>query len=566
MKRLYLLGVLLVLFITRHYWAHAGVPYTHDGENHLARFANYKVAIREFQIPPRFAPNLLNHYGYPVFNYNYPLANILSVPFSILKIPYETTLTLLVILSLFFGTMGVIRWLRFYTDKQSTLTFAITAFLFAPPLITNLLYRGSVGELLAYALLPWLLYSTHLFTEKLSRKRIVAIAILFACFLLSHNIGVVVLTPLIGMYSLAQLKHQKKIKRWLQQVAVLGLISLGLSLWFWLPAIVELNQVIVTRSANQNAFAEHFPTVSQLLYSPLRFGFSYPGPVDTLSFWLGFLIPANILAGIYLLSSQARPFEYLLKLTKKYSNRHSVGILLLISIGLVFFQLSISEPVWRWIPSMRLIQFPWRLGLYLTVFMLPLLAVLFQSSGRLVKKIFWIALILQMVVILMAIPANWVSKENQQYDLHGGTTSTQNENLPESFKYLLIGDWQASPSVSQGEADVTSVELWNGSRRRYRLNAYSDSVITEPTMRFLGWQTMIRSIDGDSFVAVEYIDSDEIQGRIAYLVTPGFYEVKTEFTQWTWARVVGNSLFIATLCAGCGVLIFQRYAINKKNS
>ena len=566
MKRLYLLVVLLVFFITRHYWAHAGVPYTHDGENHLARFANYKVAIREFQIPPRFAPNLLNHYGYPVFNYNYPLANILSVPFSILKLPYETTLTLLVIVSLLFGTMGVIRWLRFYTDKKSTLAFAITAFLFAPPLITNLLYRGSVGELLAYALLPWLLFSTHLLTEKLSRKRIVAMGILFAFFLLSHNIGVVVLTPLIGLYSLAQLKYQQQKKRWLKQAVLLGLISLGLSLWFWLPAITELNQVIVTRSSNQNAFSEHFPTVSQLFYSPLRFGFSYPGPVDTFSFWLGFLIPASILVGIYLLSTQARPFEFLQKLAKKYSNRHSVGILLLISIGLVFFQLSISEPVWRWIPGMRLIQFPWRLGLYLTVFMLPLLALLFQSSGRLLKKLLWFALILQIILIFTAKPADWVNKENQQYDLHGGTTSTQNENLPESFKYLLIGDWQASPSVFQGEVDVTSVELWNGSRRRYRLNVYSDAVIIEPTMRFLGWQTVIRSIDGDSFVAVEYIDTDEIQGRIAYAISPGFYEVKTEFTQWTWARAVGNSLFLITIFVGSAVLIFQRYATKKKTS
>lgn len=48
-------------------YLHTGFPYTHDGENHLARFANYKLALKEGQFPPRWAPNLMNHSGYPVF-------------------------------------------------------------------------------------------------------------------------------------------------------------------------------------------------------------------------------------------------------------------------------------------------------------------------------------------------------------------------------------------------------------------------------------------------------------------------------------------------------------------
>ncbi len=42
--------IILTLIIIKPYF-HAGFPYTHDGENHLARFANYKVAVREGQIP-----------------------------------------------------------------------------------------------------------------------------------------------------------------------------------------------------------------------------------------------------------------------------------------------------------------------------------------------------------------------------------------------------------------------------------------------------------------------------------------------------------------------------------
>jgi hypothetical protein len=56
------------------------VPDTHDGENHIARFANYVAAAKDGQWPPRWAPYVLNGLGYPVFNYNYPVANILAVP------------------------------------------------------------------------------------------------------------------------------------------------------------------------------------------------------------------------------------------------------------------------------------------------------------------------------------------------------------------------------------------------------------------------------------------------------------------------------------------------------
>jgi len=69
--------------ISCRHFLNQGVPVTHDGHNHLVRFANYKIAVRELHFPPRLAPNLVNGYGYPVFNYNYPLANLISLPFSI---------------------------------------------------------------------------------------------------------------------------------------------------------------------------------------------------------------------------------------------------------------------------------------------------------------------------------------------------------------------------------------------------------------------------------------------------------------------------------------------------
>src|SRR5579859_2209261 len=104
-------AVILVSLVA-HVYFHSGFPYTHDGENHLARFASYILSIHEHQIPPRFASNLFNHYGYPVFNFNYPLANMLSLPFSYAHIHYEITFKVIVVLAILFGIFGSKIWMK----------------------------------------------------------------------------------------------------------------------------------------------------------------------------------------------------------------------------------------------------------------------------------------------------------------------------------------------------------------------------------------------------------------------------------------------------------------------
>jgi hypothetical protein len=59
-----IIAVVAILTTGRVYLS-SEFPYTHDGENHLARFANYKLALKQGQFPPRLAPNLLNGYSYP---------------------------------------------------------------------------------------------------------------------------------------------------------------------------------------------------------------------------------------------------------------------------------------------------------------------------------------------------------------------------------------------------------------------------------------------------------------------------------------------------------------------
>ncbi len=563
MKRLLFFAILLILLATRSFWTHDGIPYTHDGENHLVRFANYKVALKEGQLPPRFAPNLLNHYGYPVFNYNYPLANIISLPFSFLKFHYELTFKLIIFFALLLGSYGVIRWLSQYSTKKLPILAALIAYLSGPPLISALLFRGTMGEILAYALWPWLFFSFTEATKKLSSKRILLNIILWTAFLLSHNISVFVAAFVFLIFGLWQYLVTKERRQFAVQIATILTAAIGLSLWFWLPAIAEMTEVVVSQAANQREYLLHFPTLKQLLYSSVTFGYSYPGPVDTLSFWLGWVIPLILLIVVAILVSKVTRKQLSFQTLFKSFKSNPLGILMLLLVVSIFFQLEISRYVWQLLPNFRLIQFPWRFGMFSTIVSLPVLVWLLQKYHAVITRGVWLVLLFQLLIVGQVSPIEYVAKQKFEYDLHGGTTSTQNENVPFTFRYLLIADWQPSATVFSGKAEIAKVESWSGSNRMYRVNVMTPTVIVEPTMYFLGWETKIRDVTNSDqdFKITPYIDSDEIQGRIAYSLEPGVYQVQTKFTQNTPARRIGNLSFIITALTLLGLAIVRKYRL-----
>ena len=376
------LTVMLLLVLTlvaTHTYLQPGFPVTHDGENHLARFANYKVAIREGQFPPRFAPNLMNHYGYPVFNYNYPLANILSLPFSLIKVHYEVTFKVLMVLIVCFGLIGVYGWLRSLFFSRGAARLGMILFGLSPFLTQILNVRGNIGELSAFCLIPWILWSI----ESSGSRRFVDRSVplknfvmnfiwpvsLLTAFLLSHNVTVLFGLPMIVIYGL--LRFGKRWQKWVRFVAWLGL-SIGLSLWFWLPAVMEQNLVVVAQADLVKQFLTQFATFAELLFAPTQFGFSYPGSIDGLSFRLGLMELILVIGAIIVLFKG----QFLRTLrSKKVDLIDQPNLIVLLSavVSILIFvcNLSFSTPLWQLIPLAKFIQFPWRLHLFWVICSLP---------------------------------------------------------------------------------------------------------------------------------------------------------------------------------------------------
>jgi hypothetical protein len=545
------LGLLIgcLTFFVGHVYFHSGFPYTHDGENHLARFANYAIAVREGQFPPRFAPNLMNHYGYPAFNFNYPLANILSLPFSVLKLNYEVSFKILALSAIGFGCLGSFLWLQRLGFQKKTQVLGMFVFSANMYLTNTVVFRGNIGEILTISLFPWMFWMIERVLRSSTKTLTTVLAVgLFSAFLLSHNIAVIFSLPILVSYAVIRSVNIDRNKLW-RLCAIFG-AAIGLTLWFWLPAIMEKSFTVVDEVGVNTAFFDHFPSLSQLLFSPLRFGFSFPGPIDSLSFGLGLLQIACFFLGLIQVS-------YLVwkkgsRVFRDDNSRIFIWALIILS-GLFLFQLQVTQPLWKLIfPVAKYLQFPWRLSLFWGVLILPLFAFVWEEAHGAIKLFLMCILIGQLISLSRVTSVDYFHRQIEDYNFFAQSTSTMNENRSRTFTFTDLGGWQPTPQMLDGDAEI-SVQYWRGSRRAYDLTVHSAVTVVEPTMNFIGWQTKANG------QLVNYLNSDQIGGRIAYHLPVGEYHIQTEFTQWTWPRIIGNGVGIVTSLCILGWICFSRY-------
>lgn len=526
-----------------------GLPYTHDGQMHLARFANYKIALREGQFPPRWGPNLLNGYGYPVFNYNYPLANIASLPFSLIKMEYELIFKILVITSFAFGIFGLNKWLRLLGVKSSLARgIGLSAYLLNPYIINLIYFRGGIGEIMAVNLLVWLLFiaeeiKQHKFSLANSKSLLLS-SIIIISFLLSHNVLALFGSGVILLYAL--LRGLSKTD-WLQLLKIFGVGVVG-SLWFWLPALVEKQYTVLDGSPLSNMYLEHFPTLSQLIFSPLGFGQSYSTPVDSLSFNVGTFGVVGLLLFLVIVVVE--------HVKKKRQLGKVVSILATNILICILFELDITAFLWRLVPLSNYIQFPWRLSAFIAIFSATMLGLLLQVRSQLIRFIIGLVILWQLLLVARLQPSKLIKHSREYHDTFVESTSTLHENRAKTFTLSNFSDRSSAPIILTGSGSFL-IDSWNGSARVYTLNLDEESIVIEPTMKFLGWKTWSNDM------LLDYIDGELIAGRIAYLLPAGEYHIQTKFTQLTPARIIGNSSFVLLLSVLLVIIVKNRQPVAK---
>ncbi len=400
---------------------------SHDGFFHLIRLAEFDKAIRAGQFPPRWAPGLAGGLGAPVFNYLYPLVYYLGGFFHLLGFSLAASIRLLFVLGLGLGFWFTFLFLKNYFSVFASLVGAFF-YVFAPYTFSNIYVRGTLAEFWALMLLPGLFGLTKkiFLSKKITPLNLFLFALLGASLITAHNI--VALWGLIFFLIFIVFCFGKKFFIFSFPV----LTALGLSAFFWLPALLEMPLAHLSKERAFNWW-DHFPTIRQLVYSPWDYGVSLPGPGDSMSFQVGpphllLFLSALLLITIYFFKKQIKLSSPIIK---------PLILFILASFFLIFLMNHRSSFLWQNLPFLPRTQFPWRFLGFLNFTLVFPITFLFNEIISF-KKLFWvnfIILIFLTITIAFYYPYPRIKREISEEKVLGSpeasqTTTTANEVLP----------------------------------------------------------------------------------------------------------------------------------------
>ena len=477
-KILAIVIVLVVAALAGFALLHSGLPPTHDGEYHVVRFYEFNKAIADGSLYPRWAPDLNNGYGVPLFNYVYPLPNYIAAALHLIGFSFIESFKLIMFLSILAGGVFFYLWSREFWGELGGVVSSVF-YTLAPYHFVDIYIRGSVGEVLALAIFPAFLWSLTVFVKTRNQLFLPLSGLFLALLVLSHNILALMFCVFALFYVALLLYKKKSDRKLLIQCILIVVLGLGLSSIFWLPALFEKNYVVGLEVYD---VASNFPLLYQLLIPTWGSGFAGGNLRDELSFQIGIAnLLAVFLSGLFII------------LNRKRDNKKSWILFFLCWFFFVFFlMLKSSQFIWENIPLMNYFQFPWRL-LSLEILISSFLAGGVVYFGR-ARKFLAGALII--VAILLGIgyakPAHYFNRSDTYYTSRDnfifGTNSPGNAFNTIWFKGLEKN--KNKLSLLEGSADIKITKI-KSSNYLAEISAEKESKIVVNTAYFPGWAVFV---------------------------------------------------------------------------
>ncbi len=342
-----LTGIGLALAALPAAWPYfgAGLPRTNDALPHLYRTLALDRLVRAGLLWPRWSPDLVHGYGYPVFNFFPPLSHYLVELYHLTGLPLTTAYRATVLSHFVLAAWCAYLLARDLFGPPGGWVAAL-AYIYSPYLLYDAHVRGSLPETQALALLPLLLLTLRRATLHGGRW-LAASALVFAAAFLSH-VGIIFqsLIP-IGIFLTWLGWHEG----WRHLWKPLAGLALGVlvTAFFWLPALAEAQCVRSDASISQGySYLDNFLTLHDLLAWPRL-------PADPA------LVNPPVVRSLpqvaLVLAAIALPWRWR---WLSHATRRQVGLWLGLLLVCTTLVMPLSRPVWDTLPLLNLTFFPWR--------------------------------------------------------------------------------------------------------------------------------------------------------------------------------------------------------------
>ena len=356
----------------------------HD-DIHMINQLEMEKCFQDGQFPCRWAPDLANGYGEPVFNYYPPLPYFVGQVFRVFGFSFLTTVKLTALFQILLAALCMYLLGAEFGGPPAGFLAALF-YTYAPYHAVDIYVRGAIHEAWAAVFFPLLFLASYRLIRKQRLADFLLLSLSYGLLVISHTPMPLIFTPFLIAWCLFWLYAQfgLKIKKYLPSILKLFLaVFLGISLasFFLVPSLLEANLSRINGKFEGYFFyADHFANLSQLFVSNFwGDGGSVPGPADGMSFSIGYLhwmLPClGILLSIYLLLKK-----------QKSALETILPFLFLTFFGFfaAFMAYQGSNFIWSIFKVLQQIQFPWRfLNLVIFFFSAALifLLLIFEKSG-----------------------------------------------------------------------------------------------------------------------------------------------------------------------------------------
>jgi len=493
MKKYYLALIILSLIALWPFFK-KGYFETHDGKWMIIRFTAFHQTLASGQFPVRFVDRLNNNYGYPVMNFLYPLPFYISEIPKLLGLNFVDSIKITFILSTVFSSLAMFWALSQFFSRHASFAGAIT-YLFIPYRFMDLYVRGSLGENIAFAIVPLVLGSIYKVANN-QRIFLPILAISTALLIVSHNVIAALLLPLFFLISPLLIKNEKL------KTAIAFLSGFLISAFFWVPALYNLQFVKLSQIEISN-IADHVTSVGKLIVPRWGYG-PTPEGIGGFSPQIGVAAMAIFFATCFL--------------ALKSKRKDKIIVSLIIIFVTVFLSMTkYSLPLWQNVPLIDVIQFPWRL-LSIIVVISALFAAFVVDAIKnkiLISSLIIIASFISTMVYTK--PSNFIEREEGYYTTNEDTTTVKGEYLP-------VWVWEkpqarANQKIEVGQdATIVSSKI-NATNYQAVIKAPDQTTVRVNTIFFPGWKAFVDGNDVD----ITYQDND--YGLMSFKLPKGEHKV-----------------------------------------
>jgi hypothetical protein len=504
---------------------HPGLPVTHDGQDHVARIANFYQSLTEGNPVPRWAGNLNWGYGHPILMFLYPLPSYLASLFHFIGLGLTDSTKLVFGFGFTASVLAMYLWLSTVRGKIAGFIGAIL-YGFAPYRFVDLYVRGALGEHLAFIFPPLVMYFIYVIGQKIGSKRVnvpvipgyaAGLAASVAGLILSHNAISLMFLPvfiLYGIYNIYLLLPDFR-KKYIFFLTAGFLSGFGLAAFFWVPAFFE-GKYTLRDIVTAGEFNSRFVPWSWFFNSPWNYG---QGNEFTKS--VGQVQLAGLILSVFLLLK-----------TKIKKDQYLIGGALFIFLLSIFLMTDLSGLIWQKVTILQKFQFPWRF-LSVSVFTAAVLGGIVSDyfTEKLILPVKFKNLIIPagivIISLLISIPM-WKAKgysvkpDGYYSGIYAGTTDTGESSPVWSIRFMEKTP-KAVTESADGEVVIKNI-LRNSVLHQYVLSSPEPVRMIENTLYFPGWEVRINGVKSD----IQFQDP-LYRGLITYQIPAGTNQVSVRF-------------------------------------